>query len=100
MQCVSTLTSVRMKARASLSTTRFADAIGAQNCEKSFFNRFCDRFSAVTSIASVKQDSPQGRNIFGAIVKSMFLIARSCCHFASSAASAACSIGSQGALKT
>ena len=54
----------------------------------------------MNSIASVKHDSPHGRNIFGTMAKSTFLIARSCRHFASSAASAACSIGAQGALKT
>ena len=96
LQWVSILTSLRTKARASLSTKRFAVPTGAQNCENSFFSRFVDdRFSAVTSIARVKQVSPHGRNIFGTIAKSTFLIARSCCHFASSAASAACSIGSQ-----
>ena len=100
LQCVSILTSRRTKARAGLSTKRLADPMGAQYWEKSFFRPFFAFFSAVTSIESVKQDSPHGRNVFGTIAKSMSLTARSCCHLASRASSAACSIGSQGALKT
>ena len=67
--------------------TGVASACGCcHDCAREVFDRITgaagrtlveERFSAVTSIDSVKHDSPQGRNIFGTIAKSTCLIARS-----------------------